>query len=351
MVSALCASVVLIGCGGSKRPACRTPAPIVLTPSPVATLRNLIELVPCPATGRVVYGAMDNLGNQLGGLDPIADPAGGYLGVYHTPIGSPPGATSDGFQISIAHSAGLVDWRRVAVLDPVGASNPTLRAVPGDPGYLLAYEKALGPHGPHVIRVRYYGSLASLLAGLLTAQVDLPLRFSRFSNGTPSFYSIQWRGGLSRSIIELGFHYETAIGLGPGRDREATGTLRGFSQWTASRGTQINDQLDLHGFTGAHGDRRQFSFNRKLWRVYESSTTLRGFDTWHVLLYDVSSQQLLPLTIYTLTGAFSTSFGNPRVTVLPAPHGSGQALVVTMFIFGRGPALKHPGELVYYQPI
>jgi hypothetical protein len=188
----------------------------------VATLRNLIELVPCPATGRVVYGAVENLGNQLGGLDPIADPAGGYLGVYHTPIGSPPGSTSDGFEISIAHSADLIHWRRIAVLDAVGASNPTLRAVPGAQGYVLAYEKALGAHGPHVIRLRYW-SLAGLLAGQVTAQVDLPLRFSRFSNGTPSFYSIRWRGGLRRSIIELGFHYETAVGLGAGSggDRNA----------------------------------------------------------------------------------------------------------------------------------
>jgi hypothetical protein len=136
-----------------------------------------------------------------------------------------------------------------------------------------------------------------------------------------------------------------------GRDREATGTLGGFSQWTASRGAQINDQLDLQGFIGAHGDRRQFSFDGRLWRVYESSTALRGFDTWHVLLYDVSSRQLLPLTISTPAGAFSTSFGNPRVTVLPAPHGSGRVLVVTMFVFGRGSALKPPGELIYYQPI
>jgi hypothetical protein len=294
---------------------------------------------------------VDNLGHQLGALDPIADPAGGYLGVSHSPIGSPPGATSEDFEISVAHSADLLHWRRIAVLDHVGASNPTLRPIPGDRGYLLAYEKALGAHSPHVIRIRYYRSLASLLAGQVTAQVDLPLRFSRFSDGTPSFYSVRWRGGLRRSIIELGFHYETAIGLGPGRDQEATGTVRGFSQWTASRGTQINDLLDGHGFIGAHGDRRQFSFGGKPWRVYESSTTLRGFGTWHVLLYDLSSHQLLPLTISTSTGAVSTSFANPRVTVLPAPHGSGQVLVVTMFVFGRGPALTQPGELVYYQPI
>jgi hypothetical protein len=298
-----------------------------------------------------VYQAKDNLGDQLGALDPIADPAGGYLGVYHSPIGSPPGATAEDLEITLAGSADLIHWRRIAVLDRAGASNPTLRAIPGNPGYLLAYEKALGARSPHVIRISYYPTLARLRANRASAHVDLPLRFSPFSNGTPSFSSIRWRGGLHRSIIELGFHYETAIGLGPGRDQEATGTLRGFSHWTASRGAQINGLLDQHGFLGAHGDRRQFSFDGNVWRVYESSTTRRGFETWHVLLYEVSSDRLSPLAISTATGAFSTSFAAPTVTVLPSPDGSGQVLAVTMFVFSRGPSPKQPGELIYYQPI
>ncbi len=298
-----------------------------------------------------MYGAADNHGHQLGTLDPIADPAGGYLGVYHSPIGSVPGATSDGFEISIARSADLLRWQRIAVLDRIGSSNPTLRPVPADQGYLLGYEKTSGVRSPHVIRIRYYPTLARLLDNRFAAQIDLPLRFSRFSNGTPSFTSIQWRGGLKRSVIKIGFHYETAIGLGPGRDQEATGTLRGFSKWTPSRDAQINRLLDQGGFVGAHGDRRQFSFGGRPWRVYESSTRLRGFDSWHVLLYDVARPELLPLTISTPTGAASTSFGDPTVTVLPAPNGSGQVLVVTMFVFSRGAATKQSGELVYYQPL
>ncbi|MGO9959006.1 MAG: hypothetical protein ACLP50_24080 [Solirubrobacteraceae bacterium] len=38
-------------------------------------------------SGRASSDTVDNLGEQIGALDPIPDPAGGYVGVYHTPFG------------------------------------------------------------------------------------------------------------------------------------------------------------------------------------------------------------------------------------------------------------------------
>jgi hypothetical protein len=289
----------------------------------------------------------------MASLDPIDDPAGGYLGVYHSPIGSGGNARRSIFRIILARSADLIHWARVRILDPQGASMPTLRQIPGDRGYLLAYEKHLPRRVAHSIRIRYYATRSALLANSPAAQVDLPLRFSRFSNGTPSVQSIDWRGGLARSTIGLAFHYETATANGkPGPDREAAGTLRGFRDWRAFRTGSVDAGLNAQGLAGSHGDRRQFSFAGRLWRVYEAQTRFGDFGTWHVLLDDLAAHTFRPLRLMTAAARpAASSFGNPTVQVLRAPGGRGRALVVTMFVFSAGAASAMPGELVYYQPL
>lgn len=340
--------------GTSSPPPCQTSAPTAtdagLADGP-GLLEQLIEDVPCPATNRVTYDTTDNLGDSMGILDPIADPAGGYLAVYHSPFGSPAGATPYFFKISLAHSTDLIHWTRSQVLDPVGASMPTLHAIPGNPGYILAYEKNLPPGGTDVIRIRYYPTLAALLANRVAAQRDLPRRYSPYNNGTPSIISIAWHGSLSRSVIQLDFHYEIRVHGHPGPDREAVGTLRGFSRWTTSTNALVDQLLDQQGLTGSHGNEREFVVAGHDWRLYEAQTSFEDFSSWHVLLYDPRSKRMLPLTIATATGAFATSFGEPIAQVLPSPTGSGQVLVISTFVFDSGGAAHENGELVYYQPI
>src|SRR5437763_3252953 len=123
-------------------------------------LQALITALPPLETGRVDFHANDDAGKQLGALDPIADPAGGYLGVYHSPYWSSRGPT---FRISLAHSDDLLHWTQLRILDRFGASMPTLRPISGTGGYLLAYEKQ--PADANVIRIAYYRSRADLLAG------------------------------------------------------------------------------------------------------------------------------------------------------------------------------------------
>jgi hypothetical protein len=312
-----------------------------------------IEQVPCAGTGRASYGTNDSAGAEIASLDPIDDPAGGYLGVYDSPIAAPGDAKRSIFRVILARSADLIHWTRVRILDPVGASQPTLRAIPGGDGYLLAYEKHLPGRVAHSLRIRYYATRSALLRNHTTAQVDLPIHFSRFSNGTPSLQSIVWHGGLARSTIGLTFHYETATSNGkPGPDREASGTLRGFHDWQVSRDGPVDASLDGQGLIGSHGDRRQFSFAGRLWRVYEAQTRFGDFGTWHVLLDDIAEHSFRKLRF--TTGArlpASSSFGNPTAAVLRAPDGHGRVLVVTMFVFSAGQAAATPGELVYYQPL
>jgi hypothetical protein len=283
-------------------------------------------------------------------LDPIEDPAGGYLGVYHTPFGSPAGATAAKFRISLAHSDDLIHWSPIRVLDRSGAAMPTLRQVPGTHGYLLAYQKAQTQTQTQ-LRVRYYPSLGALLAGNFSAQRDLPRLFSPYSNGTPNVLSVVWHGSILRSVIKLGFHYNDSPRGLPGPDREALGTLRGFRQWTAHTDPSVDELLLHDGFHGSHGDRRQFSFDGHRWRIYEAQTSLGNYATWHIVLLDPASGHTYPLTIATDQGAFSTSFGNPTAQVERAPTGTGQVLVVTMFVFRTGKAETNTGELIYYQPL
>jgi hypothetical protein len=307
-------------------------------------LARLISEVPSAPSGRVVFGAADDLGEQLGALDPIADPAGGYLGVYHSPHRARRGMT---FRISLAHSSDLLHWTRIRVLDRDGASMPTLRRIPGTSGYLLAYEKKPG-HYQNVIRIAYFRTRADLVGGQAAVERNLPRRFSPYADGTPTILWINWRGSAARSLIGLGFHYQSKFRRRPAADREAVGRLVGLRRWTTLRGDEADAALLGRGLRGNHGDWRQFSFEEFRWRVYEGQERFDDFATWHVLLYHPRSREIYPLSLH-VGAARLTSVGNPIVNQEPAPGGPGRVLVVTAFVFRASrPGLT--GELVYYQP-
>jgi hypothetical protein len=307
-------------------------------------LARLISQVPSPPSGRVMFRARDDLGDQLGALDPIADPAGGYLGVYHSPRWTGRGLT---FRISLAHSSDLLHWSRIRVLDRDGASMPTLRRVPGTSGYLLAYEKK-PRHYQNVIRIAYFGTRADLLDGRVAVQRNLPRRFSPYADGTPTILWIKWRGSAARSLIGIGFHYQSKLRGRPAADREAVGQLVGLRRWTTLRGDEADAALFGRGLRGNHGDWRQFSFDGFRWRVYEGQKRYDDFATWHVLLYHPRSREIYPLSLR-VGAAHLSSVGNPIVKEEPAPGGPGEVLVVTAFVF-RAWSPGVTGELVYYQP-
>jgi hypothetical protein len=307
-------------------------------------LQRLLENVPCPASGRVADDASDDHGDSMSVLDPIADPAGGYLGVYHTAF-RPPGDPFENFRISLARSSDLIHWTRLEVIDGSGASMPTLRAIAGAPGFLLAYEKSTP--GGNVVRIRYYPSRDALLAGRFSAQRDLPREFSPYNNGTPTILWAHWNGALSHSVIQVGFHYESAPKGRRGPDREAIGTLRGFRTWSARPDPATDSDLDNQGLRGSHGDWRQFLFGGSRWRVYEAQTSFNDFGTWRVVLDDPGSRRVYSLALRLGSQTVAHSFANPIARVEPAPGGQGLALVVTMYLFA-GPVR---GELVYFQPM
>lgn len=351
--AALAGVVILLSLVPRARIGCGARLPAVSAVPASRWLSDAIADVPC-AGDRVSYDTRDDLGAPVDALDPIDDPDGGYLGVYQSQLGSGRRAS---FMVGLGRSRDLVHWTRARVLIARAASMPTLRAVPGGPGYLLAYERAHGGGLGDTVALRFYPSRTALLAGRAGAELDLPLTLSRYNDGTPSFLAIRWRGGLRRSVIELGFHYETAAaGGGPGVDREAIGIIWGFRRFSAAPDAATDAAIAARGFRGSHGDRRQFSFGGETWRVYEAQAVPADFGTWHVLLTRVGAGagvrgRFEPLSIGVAGGPYAASFGNPIVSLLRAPSGRGEVLAVTIFVFGSGPASAHAGELVYDQPL
>jgi len=323
-------------------------------PASFMPLQGLIERVPSAASGLPspprsgsAFRVLDSLGASMDALDVIANPVapGTYLGVYHINLGN------GRFALRLASARDLRTWRKIADLDAGGGGMGTLRALPGG-GFLLAYEaqRATQPNGKTAsnVRLRYYRDAAALLSGRATEEKTLPRRLSPTNEGTPNFRAVTWRGSLAKSRIVLGLHW---LDHGPKLpvDREGYATLDNGA-WSVTRDAGLDRALSRLGFHGNHGGRRQFSFpkNRKTWRVYEVQERVNVTGSWRVFLYDVTGRRFKQLRIRT-PGA-SRSFANPCVRVLPSPAG-GDALVVTMFIFGAGAGSGEAGTLVYYQDL
>lgn len=315
-----------------------------------AQLVALLEGGPCPQNGPVAFALRDSSGAPMDVLDPLADPDGGYLGVYQSPAPGRSPVDATRYQLVLGRSEDLLHWQRLRVLDPNGATMGTLQTIPGTHGFLLAYEKAPAQVG-HYVRLCYYPTREDLLGARPSACRDLPRTMSALNDGTPSLLAIRWRGGLNRSLIRLGFHYELAAGKAGGPDREAVGYLSGFRRFSAVADRRVDTALTRAGFPGSHGDERRFTFAGRTWRVYEANTSASAFDSWFSVLYSPRDGKVYPLAFRTPAGVLPRSFGNPVVEVLPAPSGRGRVLAMTLFVFSAGPAAPLAGELLFYRTL
>jgi len=301
------------------------------------TLRGVIEDVTRATASR--YGAKDDLGTSLDTLKVIANPDGGYLGVYH-------GQKQGVFVVQLARSKDLLTWTHVADLD-VHASQPTIAAIPGG-GFLLADERdsgcgGTGPGG-NCLGFRHYASTAALLAGTADRSFQAPRSLSKCAEGTPDIRSVRMRPDLGHSRIEIGFHYFRDCGV----DRQAEGVLRDFSSWSARVDRRSNRVLESFHPGGNIGDRDRARLPGGLFSIHEVQFQRKDFGSWRVFLYDHAARKARRLRIRTRDR--STAFANPTFTVLTSPHGR-PALVVTLFLPSEGAARTEGGELVYYREL
>lgn len=322
---------IAIGLALHRHPgSCTTQLPPRLTPADTRVwVASAVANVPCPSTGRALTGLRDSAGVAMTGLDPISNPAGGYLAVYDA-----------GAQIGLARSSNLTTWRRVQVLGT--GQSPSLEPVPGTGGYLLAYAQPRGTGD--AIRVTYFRSLSALLVAHQATTIELPLRLSGTVNGAPWFANLSWNGSLRRSQLTLGFDYRPSSG---GPSREALGVLRGFRNWSATPDARTDRQIDRTGLTGNHGQGRQFVVGGRPWRLYEAADRAGS----HIVMDDVRTGRTLALRLGTEDGTLTSSLARPVAQVLPAPGGTGSALVVSLYVDGSSATRSEAGELLYWTPL
>jgi len=305
--------------------------------SAASLLRASIENVTQATAYR--YGARDNEGVSLDTLKVIANPKGGYLGVYHV-------LRQGVFTVRLARSSDLLTWVHVTDLDP-HASQPTLAATPRG-GFLLADERdtgctGTGPGG-NCLGFRHYKSVAALLAGASDRNFQAPRSLSKCAEGTPNIYSVRQRGGIGRSTIKVGFHYFRDCKV----DRQAGGVLRNFSSWSARVDDRANRLLEAFHPAGNIGDRDYISVPGGRFSIHEVQFGLHDFGSWRVFLYDRNAGRAVQLNVKTHHG--STAFANPAFTVLRSPRGR-PALLVTLFLPAQGATITEGGELVYYREL
>jgi hypothetical protein len=291
-----------------------------------AQLRGYVENVPQANARR--YGARDSAGRSMDTAKIIADPAGGYLAVYHTLI-------SGSFHVSVATSSDLMSWRFRRDLGS-RASQPHITAL-SDGGYLLAWEQEPSNH----LAFRYYGSRTALLNGSVSRSFDAPRRLSSCAEGTPNVYSATLAPDIAHSSIDVGAHYFWNCD----RDRQQRGRLTNFNSWTASAQGTFDNALLHWGVAGNIGDRDALNFFGFNFGLIEGQFVKGDFGSWRTFLYDYQTGNADPTSIHTDGG--SVAFANPSCTSLKV--GGLWAVVVTLFLPSQGAAPGEAGELIYYR--
>lgn len=317
-----------------------TPSPSAAPPlDPMAAMAALITDVTAADAYR--YGLRDSAGSSMDTLKVIPNPAGGYLGVYHTLIGG-------AFHVKLATSSDLLTWAYRIDLD-THASQPTLAAT-SDGGYLLVEEadnNGLVATSATWLRFRHYATLAQLVAAAPDRTFDAPhtlVSTTGGAEGTPNVYSASLSPDLSHSVIDIGFHYFKDAVV----DRQARGQLVNFSAWSTRTEPQIDSAITAFGVAGNIGDRDSVVFDGAELHIHEGQLTKGDWSSWRVFLYNPATARAVPISVRTDKG--SVSFANPSNSIVPGPTG-GRVLVVTLFLPLSGSASGEAGELLYFRQL
>jgi hypothetical protein len=160
------------------------------------------------------------------------------------------------------------------------------------------------------------------------------------AEGTPNIYQATLSPDLAHSTIQVGFHY-----LKGGKvDRQARGTLSGFSRWVARPEPELDASLQRQKVAGHIGDRDHLSSRGTGLTVIEGRAT--ASEPWQVYLHELGSGTAQPLNVKTRKG--SGAFANPTITLLRGPSGA-PAVVITLFLPDSAAGSGEAGELVYYK--
>jgi hypothetical protein len=294
-------------------------------------LRTIVEDV--PGSTAHSYGTRDNVGNSMHTLKVAKSPLGGYVGVYHTVVGTR-------YIVKVATSLDLLNWRFEANL-ALDASQPTIHSLKQGAA-LVAYETHAGcPGAKRCLVLRHYATQSALLSGAASRTVLLPRTLSSCAEGTPSIFSAT----STLKTVDVGFHYFQDCRV----DRQARGTLRDFdpSTWTPAATPSIDASILGAGASAAGmiGDRDGAFYDGYYQRLVEGQIGTDGMSSWRNFLYTGGTATQLSIR----THGGSQAFANPTFTPLRLPNGD-PGVVVTQFVPSSAAAPGEAGELVYYRP-
>ncbi len=281
------------------------------------------------------YRLTDSAGNTMDTVKIIANPAGGYLGVYHT-----------GNTVNLASSTDLLSWEFRRTLDPQ-ATQPTICAL-STGGYLTAAEYNDQARSGGLLRLRHYANLSALMAGAVDRERTIPRSLSKCNEGTPNFHSVTLTPDIDHSIIDLGFHYQRKCDL----DRQGRGRLTNFTDWTAAEDHGADSLLTAaaaiqgRAVKGNIGGRDTAVFDDIRYTLYEVQYVKGDFGSWRLYLHNGQTGTAAYLPVVTHGG--STAFANPTITAITSPRGR-PAIVATLFVPFEGAAPGEAGQLVYYR--
>jgi len=301
------------------------------TNSPASLLSLLGQVTNAPLHR---YQARDDAGHTLDCLQIVEVAPADYLGVYHT-------LKKGAFQLHLGHSTNLLDWSHRTVLDEASSQGALWRGPKGD--FLLAYE--VNVPDAVVMRLRHYPDRTALAQARFDRTLDLPRTLAPTAEGTPSFETVELGDDLTTSRIDLRLHYYRNRRV----DRAASGTLRGFTNWTARAEPAIDAALARHGVRGNIGDRSRFRFQNHDYLLQEGQLRPGDWTGWRIYLLEPAIIPLVAHELVISTHGGSRSFANPSIARLRDPSGR-WCFVVTLFIPGQGSAQGEAGSLIYAVP-
>jgi hypothetical protein len=183
MLNSFVALLLLASCqkntnvADNKQPVNTKQKVIAAPPSdgPRAALRSIVENVNT-ADGKT-YNAKDNTGKTMDCLKIIANPAGGYIGVYHTMIGGT-------FKVNLASSTDVLHWtwiREFAGSNNGGASQPDVKATGN--AFIMVWEQEPSNH----LKFSYFNSWTDLKNGAVAKTFEAPHTLSTCAEVRPIF--------------------------------------------------------------------------------------------------------------------------------------------------------------------
>lgn len=301
-----------------------------------ASLAKIIQNVKSASVYK--YGAADDKGTAMDTAKVIANPAGGYLAVYH----HTPSTT-----VKLATSKDLKKWTLRVNLDK--GTQATI-APTSDKGFIVAHE---GNNGGGFVKILHYPSLKALFAAKPDKTYSAKRTLSKCNEGTPNITSSSLKPDIAHSVIKINFHYHN----GCNTDRQAVGTLTNFSKWTTEKVPKLDNAVlaaakaNKIELKGNIGDRDFMKYGGIMYTILEAQAKKGAqgengsFATWRPYLYSPKTNKAVLLNIKTHKG--SKSFANPTMTAAKGPDGS-KGIIVTFFMPGEAAAKGEAGTVIYF---